>query len=442
VNAIALSDFRERVIARYRVTKRKRDTRVRMATLLSEFLTVFTPDDDTSSIDGDSIVRWMERYGAGRKTGTTIGYLGVLRAAINYGMRQHWVDRSKEPDWKGLRPRHRRRVGPHLPFAEAQKLLLYHRQKGLRGTWLDRRTYVATAIGLFTGLRRNELLCLEWANVDLELGIISVEGHQDDDLKTEASVAPVPIPPELLPDLIAWRAENPGRYVLRGVRGDRPWRGGRCGHRPIDTLRAAGRECGVKVNDWQTLRRTWATLGETLFGLTDPQIERVLRHTSPLTSKRHYRAADVAALREIGKQVTFFGSIPAAIRSLFMAESEREKLAKDFDTACIEAYDAEVAYRDCKKQAAALLSVLLEKKKIVAELINERRNPRMIIEKFGTVPTSVPSFPVHAAEAAARQAENGLDNLLHASATGNPIVASRHRGRPRREQPAPAGGTS
>lgn len=275
----------------------------------------------------------------GQPSGTS-----VCCAAINYGMRQHWVDRSKEPDWKGLRPRHRRKVGPHLPFAEAQKLLLFHREKGLRGTWLDRRTYVATAIGLYTGLRRNELLCLEWVNVDLELGIISVEGHQDDDLKTEASVAPVPIPPELIPDLIAWRKENPGRYVLRGIRRDRPWRGGRCGHRPIDTLRAAGRECGVQVNDWQTLRRTWATLGEMLFGLTDPQIERVLRHTSPLTSKRHYRAADVAALREIGKHVTFFGSVPAAIRSFFMAESEKEKLATAIETAAMEVYDAELAY--------------------------------------------------------------------------------------------------
>ncbi len=181
---------------------------------------------------------------------------------------------------------YRHRVGPHLPWTTASELLLRLRERGKRGAWIDRRIYTLAAVALYCGLRRNELLCLRRDQIDLQLGIIWIEPHPEiaEELKTEDSEQPVPIPPELIPELAAWLAETPGRYVFPGVRGDRPWRGGTNGRRPVDRLRQAAKECGIDVRDWKTLRRTWATAAEGQWGRSDAEIQRVLRHTTKHTS--------------------------------------------------------------------------------------------------------------------------------------------------------------
>ena len=145
------------------------------------------------------------------------------------------------------------------------------------GDWRSRRLHALVAVVAYTGIRRNEALCLRWQDVDFERGIIEIEPHYLRELKTDASGQPVPGPPELMPILEAWRPSSDPVWVFPGWRGGGPWRGGRSGCRPIDHLRRAGLRVGIPSLSFQSLRRTWATHAETRWGLSDPQIQRVLK---------------------------------------------------------------------------------------------------------------------------------------------------------------------
>jgi integrase len=90
-----------------------------------------------------------------------------------------------------------------------------------------------------------------------------------------------------------------------GVELERPWAGGRPGHRPIDRLKAAGREVGIEGLTWQSLRTSWGTHAATRWGLTDREIMRVLRHSSPETSRRHYCEVDLANLRLLADRIRY-----------------------------------------------------------------------------------------------------------------------------------------
>lgn len=78
---------------------------------------------------------------------------------------------------------------------------------------LDFRT--AVTMLLFTGMRRSELLGLNWSDIDMETGVISVnhtskylpkQGIIDDDTKNTSSRRSFKAPPELLPLLRQYRA--------------------------------------------------------------------------------------------------------------------------------------------------------------------------------------------------------------------------------------------
>jgi integrase len=51
-------------------------------------------------------------------------------------------------------------------------------------------------------------------------------------------------------------------------------------------------------------RHTWATEAE-LRGASDDDIQKVLRHTTPLTAKQFYRHAGAAAMRGVVELVSY-----------------------------------------------------------------------------------------------------------------------------------------
>jgi integrase len=305
MSALPFSELRTRVVAYYEASRRKPMTRQRVEQLLTEIERVL-PSEATSADLGESvIVRWLDQFCQRRKASTVIGYLSYLRALWTVLARIAPLDPL--PDWKRLRPRHRQRVGPHLPWQEAARLLTGLRARAEAGDWRDWRIYICAAVALYCGLRRDELLCLRKDQIDFENEVIWIESHGDLSIeaKTEKSEAPVPIPPELLPDLRHYHGMTKGPYLFPGVKSRRPWRHGSNGRRPIDSLRAAAKKCGIEVRDWQMLRRTWATAAAGRWGRSDREIQQVLRHTSPIISKRHYCGTDLANLRQTASHVTY-----------------------------------------------------------------------------------------------------------------------------------------
>ena len=142
-------------------------------------------------------------------------------------------------------------------------------------------------------------------DVDQGRGLVWLRDVPERPLKTVGSGLPVPMPPELAAILASWVPSVGSTWLFPGVRSGRPWHGGGPGRRPIDALQAAAKSAGLaRRATWQLLRHSWATHAETLWGLSDAQIQRVLRHTKPTTS-RHYRHADAANLAELARRITF-----------------------------------------------------------------------------------------------------------------------------------------
>ena len=90
----------------------------------------------------------------------------------------------------------------------------------------------------------------------------------------------------------------------------KPWLHGCPSSRSLEQLHALGKrafgdDAGVSTVNHLLRRHTWATAAETYWGLFDPQIQRVMRHATPLTSKQHYRHADLEGMREYTNRVSF-----------------------------------------------------------------------------------------------------------------------------------------
>jgi integrase len=300
--SVSLAKLRAHVSLVYRASSKTRSTAQKAEQLLGELIAVLGPDATTDRLTTSGIAAWMGLYAPRRAPHTVIGHLGVLRTLCAMAVEEGWLERA--PVWKRLRPRARPLVEQrHYSLAEISTLLRYLAGRA-PGSWAAHRLYAAVAIAAYTGLRRDELLCLEWGHVDLVAGIISVVPLPGRVLKTARSCRAVPIPPGLRPILEAWRPFATPIHVLPGAKRKGPWRRAKAGRRPVDELKAACAASGIPAGTWQWLRRSWATHAESAWLFSEPAIERVLGHTSPV-SKTWYRRADLENLRAIGQRVVF-----------------------------------------------------------------------------------------------------------------------------------------
>lgn len=153
-----------------------------------------------------------------------------------------------------------------------------------------------------TATRKMEALHVRVADVDLEAGVVWIR-DADYRTKTAASRQPVPIPPELVPILEDW-IPNTGGVFLFPQRRDRakPWTGGGKGYKPLDQIKDLGTRAGVAGVTLHSLRHSWATHAELVWGLSELQIQRVMRHTNPRT-QRKYRHRDLENLRQIAPRI-------------------------------------------------------------------------------------------------------------------------------------------
>jgi integrase len=71
-------------------------------------------------------------------------------------------------------------------------------------------------LALCCGLRKREIDCLLWSQVDLEAGVIRIEATEHFRPKSEDSAGEVDLDPELLPLLRGWRASATGDFVIEG----------------------------------------------------------------------------------------------------------------------------------------------------------------------------------------------------------------------------------
>lgn len=301
---VPLAEFRERITRTYRDLKMSPSTIQKFDQMLRELEGVGVAT--TAEVTTEAVARWRATRCAKRAPQTVAGQLSVMRSAVSFAIAEGMAERA--PNWRLLKPKIPIDVdGRHLPWTEVVKLLAHlERRARAPGEWWDRRLHALVATIAYTGIRRDEGLFLRPCDLDPHRGVIWLRDIPERPLKTVGSGLPVPMPPELAAILTAWLPRIGGsEWLWPGVRKAKVWHGGGPGRRPIDALRAAAAEAEVAGDvTWHILRHSWATHAETLWGLSDAQIQRVLRHTKSSTSAR-YRHADVANLAKLGRKISF-----------------------------------------------------------------------------------------------------------------------------------------
>lgn len=183
--------------------------------------------------------------------------------------------------------------------------------------WKSRRLHVVACIGLYCGLRRDELLRLEVADIDLEARLIRLRPHGPTGrFKTDGSEQPVPIAEALVQIIRDWlchRLDAPRGFVLPAEvpylipTCDRkaPWTSGsHGGSRALAQLQAAAKRAGIDHITLHTLRRSSATHMEAM-GVPRSMISRILRHSGEMVTERHYLRADEQAMIDAVKGFEF-----------------------------------------------------------------------------------------------------------------------------------------
>ena len=290
IHPIPLAEFRGRVQKIYRSAAKAPKTMKQLDHVLrlAEAAGVETTDQLTTEAMSDIILARGDEANAN----TTRGLISRLGRCCCLAARLRLIDRDDLPDWESLRPRKSRPVrnAPHSPQDVSRLLAGLARCPG----WFGARLHALASLVACTGLRRNEALFARVVDLDLVRGFVFVVPRSK--LKTEASAAPVPLPDELVPTLKRWLPDTGGTWLFPGARSGGPWTGGAPGYRPLDRLRAAGDELGIAGVGFHSLRHTLATQ-LMLAGTPAWAIQRILRHTTPMTTAHYLHPTDLDVAR-------------------------------------------------------------------------------------------------------------------------------------------------
>lgn len=275
---VPLEIWRAEVASSWR--DRQRSTRTRMSQALREVLDL-APGGTTADLTTDLLARLAARPGA---AATTNGILSSVRAAIRFGIARGYVAPSALAGAKfSIRDGGPSRARHHA-MTDVGRVL--DQLATAASSWEGGRLYALACVYAYTGVRKMEGLHLLVDDVDLERGIVFVfpNGRR---LKTPGSEAPVPAPAALVAVLRAWIPRTGSDWLFPRRNRSGPWTGGTMGRRATDRLVEAGRAVGVEGFTPLSLRHSLATHLATHVGLTDRQVQLVLRHTNTRTQRRY-----------------------------------------------------------------------------------------------------------------------------------------------------------
>jgi len=233
------------------------------------------------------IERWSSKKRAHHKPSTINRNVTAIRSVMARATEWEFIEQNPLTGMKFLRV-DKQRPPRMLSGAERARFL-----EAVR----DRRDHMRSLILFlyYTGCRRGEAFQLEWADVDFERGLVVIRG---DTTKT-GSTRTIPLGCELRDELQFWRQFTLVRQLHSGIRSDLVFPGPT--GKPLGTVKHAWRSLcrDAEVSDFQ-LRDLRADACSRLVngGIPLASAQKLLGHSSPVTTMRHYARIEETALRE------------------------------------------------------------------------------------------------------------------------------------------------
>lgn len=154
---------------------------------------------------------------------------------------------------------------------------------------------------LTSGLRRSEMVFLEWRDVDTEHGLIHVRNKPECHVKSGCE-ATVPIPKVTIDVLEGLRGRH-DRWVFTN-RDNTPYRHGL--HKRLNVII---KDAGVDRFTFHDLRRTYLSHLQ-MAGCSEAIAQRLARHASADTTRKYYTAILPATLREAPNRLPWVKGVP------------------------------------------------------------------------------------------------------------------------------------
>jgi integrase len=214
-----------------------------------------------------------------RKPGTVVRYLAALSHALTVAV-EDWAWLESNPVRKVRKPKEPRGRVRYLTELERVSLLAACRDS----TNLD--LYPAVVIAIATGMRKSEILCLRWWQVDLNRGLITLEDTKNGERRQ------IPLLGHAL-EIVCDRSTAPHRpldYVFPGAEPNKPRSITKAWERAIAAT-------GIVDFRFHDLRHTTASY-LAMRGASLLEIGEVLGQKSPQMTKR-YSHLSVAHTRKV-----------------------------------------------------------------------------------------------------------------------------------------------
>jgi integrase len=288
--------------------KKAYSTKKRYQSYLRKWLIPRWGDHRPDQIKSVAVEKWLDSLthdtaktkGTPLAAGTKVKIRNIMSAIFRHGMRHELLPRVEEANpMKYVRQSGKRqRVPMVLEVEQFQELFQA----------LQQRERTMTLLDCGSGLRRGELIGLQWGDIDFSQKQMSVTRSVVDmvcgKVKTEASQKTVPLDDFMIDELLAWYKITPYKRPEDWVFAtDSRRAGAKRGKQPYSPstimrtfIQPVARKLGIGNISWHTFRHTYSTLlhanGE------DPKVvQELLRHSSIKVTMDIYTQAVTPAKR-------------------------------------------------------------------------------------------------------------------------------------------------